>query len=37
MHQPETPSIAVRPFADLSLRKDQDYYDEGMAEEITHA
>ncbi len=28
------PSIAVLPFADMSLDKDQDYFCEGMAEEI---
>lgn len=31
------PSIAVLPFADMSPEKDQDYFCEGMAEEITNA
>ena len=35
--QPEMPSIAVLPFADLSPQKDQDYFCEGMAEEIINA
>jgi len=30
-------SIAVLPFADLSLQKDQEYFCDGMAEEITNA
>jgi len=30
-------SIAVLPFADLSLQKDQEYYCDGMAEEIINA
>ena len=32
-----TPSIAVLPFADMSAQKDQDYFCEGMAEEILNA
>ena len=32
--QPDVPSIAVLPFADMSPEKDQDYFCEGMAEEI---
>ena len=35
--QPEVPSIAVLPFADMSPEKDQDYFCEGMAEEIINA
>ena len=35
--QAETPSIAVLPFADMSPEKDQDYFCEGMAEEIINA
>ncbi len=31
---PEGPSIAVLPFVDMSQGKDQDYFCEGMAEEI---
>ena len=31
------PSIAVLPFADMSPKKDQDYFCEGMAEEIINA
>jgi TolB-like protein len=31
------PSIAVLPFADMSSEKDQDYFCEGMAEEILNA
>ena len=31
------PSIAVLPFADMSQEKDQDYFCEGMAEEIINA
>ena len=30
------PSIAVLPFADLSAARDQDYFCEGMAEELIH-
>jgi serine/threonine-protein kinase len=32
-----TPSIAVLPFADMSPEKDQDYFAEGIAEELIHA
>jgi TolB-like protein len=32
-----TPSIAVLPFADMSAQKDQDYFCEGMAEELINA
>ena len=35
--QPDAPSIAVLPFADMSPEKDQDYFCEGMAEEIINA
>ena len=35
--EPEVPSIAVLPFADMSAEKDQDYFCEGMAEEIINA
>jgi adenylate cyclase len=31
------PSVAVLPFADLSQERDQAYFCEGIAEEITHA
>ena len=31
------PSIAVLPFADMSPGRDQDYFCEGMAEELIHA
>ena len=33
----DIPSIAVLPFADMSPEKDQDYFCEGMAEEIINA
>ena len=33
----DVPSIAVLPFADMSPQKDQDYFCEGMAEEILNA
>ena len=36
-NQPDVPSIAVLPFADMSAKKDQDYFCEGMAEEIINA
>jgi TolB-like protein len=32
--QPDPPSIAVLPFTDMSPAKDQDYFCEGMAEEV---
>ena len=35
--QSDVPSIAVLPFADMSPEKDQDYFCEGMAEEIINA
>ena len=35
--QPDVPSIAVLPFDDMSPQKDQDYFCEGMAEEIINA
>ena len=35
--QSDTPSIAVLPFADMSPEKDQDYFCEGMAEELIDA
>jgi len=31
------PSVAVLPFADMSPAKDQDYFAEGLAEELIHA
>ena len=31
------PSIAVLPFADMSVQKDQEYFSDGMAEEILNA
>jgi len=31
------PSVAVLPFADMSPGKDQDYFGEGLAEELIHA
>ncbi|MCK7515000.1 MAG: hypothetical protein MZV70_70655 [Desulfobacterales bacterium] len=31
------PSVAVLPFADMSPDKDQDYFGEGLAEELIHA
>jgi TolB-like protein/DNA-binding CsgD family transcriptional regulator len=34
---PDKPSIAVMPFADLSPNRDQDYFADGMAEEIITA
>ena len=34
---PRVPSIAVLPFADMSAQKDQDYFCEGMAEELINA
>ena len=35
---PDTiPSVAVLPFADMSPAKDQDYFGEGLAEELIHA
>ncbi len=35
--QKQTPSIAVLPFVDMSPDKDQDYFGEGIAEELIHA
>ena len=35
--QPDVPSIAVLPFVDMSQEKDQDYFCEGIAEEIINA
>ncbi len=32
-----TPSIAVLPFADLSPGKDQEYFSDGLAEELIHS
>jgi len=32
-----TPSIAVLPFADMSPGKDQEYFSDGLAEELTNA
>ncbi|ABS25754.1 protein kinase [Anaeromyxobacter sp. Fw109-5] len=34
---PSAPSIAVMPFADLSPEKDQEYFSDGLAEEILNA
>jgi serine/threonine-protein kinase len=31
------PSVAVLPFVDMSTAKDQDYFGEGLAEELIHA
>ncbi|MHC4080875.1 MAG: TPR end-of-group domain-containing protein, partial [Planctomycetota bacterium] len=36
-HPPPGPSIAVLPFADMSPARDQDYFCEGMAEEIINS
>ncbi len=33
----ETPSVAVLPFADLSEKQDQEYFADGLAEEIINA
>jgi serine/threonine protein kinase/Tfp pilus assembly protein PilF len=33
----QTPSIAVLPFSDMSPEKDQDYFGEGIAEELINA
>jgi eukaryotic-like serine/threonine-protein kinase len=33
----EPPSVAVLPFTDMSPEKDQDYFGEGIAEELIHA
>ena len=33
----ELPSIAVLPFSDMSPAKDQEYFGEGLAEELLHA
>ena len=35
--QETLPSVAVLPFADMSPAKDQDYFAEGLAEELIHA
>ena len=35
--QSNVPSIAVLPFADMSPKKDQDYFCDGMAEELINA
>ena len=35
--QPDVPSIAVLPFADMSPAKDQDYFCDGLAEELIDA
>ncbi|GMR24333.1 MAG: hypothetical protein BMS9Abin37_2864 [Acidobacteriota bacterium] len=35
--EPAPPSVAVLPFTDMSPQKDQDYFCEGMAEEILNA
>ena len=34
---PETPSVAVLPFVDMSSEKNQEYFGEGIAEELIHA
>jgi hypothetical protein len=36
-HESDTPSVAVLPFADLSPDRDQAYFCDGVAEEITIA
>lgn len=33
---PERPSIAVLPFADMSQTRDQEYFSDGIAEELIH-
>lgn len=35
--QPAVPSIAVLPFSDLSKQRDQEYFSEGLSEEIRNA
>ncbi len=35
--QDSTPSIAVLPFRDMSATRDQDYFCEGLADELIHA
>ena len=35
--QKQTPSIAVLPFSDMSAEKDQEYFGEGIAEELINA
>ena len=35
--EPDVPSIAVLPFADISPGKDQDYFCEGLAEKLIDA
>jgi serine/threonine-protein kinase len=35
--QAEVPSLAVLPFVDMSPAKDQEYFGEGIAEELIHA
>ena len=35
--KPNQASIAVLPFADMSVQKDQEYFCDGMAEELTNA
>jgi eukaryotic-like serine/threonine-protein kinase len=35
--QPRVPSVAVLPFVDMSPEKDQEYFGEGIAEELIHA
>jgi TolB-like protein len=35
--QPRAPSVAVLPFVDMSPEKNQEYFGEGIAEELIHA
>ncbi len=35
--QPQVPSVAVLPFVDMSADKSQEYFGEGIAEELIHA
>lgn len=37
LSSPELPSIAILPFSDLSSQKDQEYFCDGMADEIINA
>jgi TolB-like protein/predicted Ser/Thr protein kinase len=37
VEQPRVPSVAVLPFVDMSADKSQEYFGEGIAEELIHA
>ena len=37
VEEPKAPSIAVLPFADLSAARDQEYFCDGLAEELIAA